>query len=78
MTKVTVERVLQISLVAIAAITVVSMFVASGLSLTGFSLLGKQVASNEGGSNVFKIGSLSLLLVSFVALFFLAWKSKDW
>jgi hypothetical protein len=54
------------------------MFVASGLSLTGFSLLGKQVASNEGGSSVFKIGSLSLLLVSFVALFFLAWKSKDW
>jgi FtsH-binding integral membrane protein len=75
MTKVTVERVLQISLIAIAAITVVSMFAVSGLSLTGFSVLGNTVAE-DGGSSVFSIASLSLLLVSFVALFFLAWKSK--
>ena len=75
MTKVTVERILQISLIAIAAITVVSMFAFSGMSLTGFSLLGKGTA--DGRSGLFSIASLSLLLVGFVALFFLAWKSKD-
>jgi len=76
MTKVTVERVLQIALIAIAAITVVSMFAFSGMTLTGFSLLGKGVTS-EGKSGLFSLASLSLLLVGFVALFFLAWKSKD-
>jgi|TARA_Y100000310_G_C20685815_1_gene818892 FtsH-binding integral membrane protein len=78
MTKVTVERVLQISLIAIAAVTVVSMFAFSGLSLTGFSLLGKKVATDGSKNSMFSIASLSLLLVSFVALFFLAWKSKEW
>ena len=76
MTKVTVERVLQISLIAIAAITVVGMFAYSGLSLTGFSLLGEGVAS-DGEGGMFTIGTVSLLLIAFVALFFLAWKSKD-
>ena len=77
MAKFTVERVLQISLIAIAAITVVSMFAFSGLSLTGFSLLGKSAGDAE-STGMFSIATLSLLLVGFVALFFLAWKSKDW